>query len=268
MKLAFRGLLSLTVVGAVLLPASCVQAHVQTAAATKCNLSKTSKTIAATPGKCTILFIGDSLGDNLASGVINQLKGTSGLKLVNLTRSSSGLSNSWFYSWPKELPAMLTKHKPDLVVMFIGANDHQDIRSKGKNLRFGSKPWVAAYSSDVKKIVDQSTAAGATVAWFGLPSMRSVAFGNYMKVMNETVQSVVPAVKDFTYVPTWEYLSTSKGKFLEYAKVNGSRQRLRGQDGIHFSSTGQKVLGAFAVVKIAEIYNVTLVAKEPVRLAK
>lgn len=268
MKLAFRGFLALTVVGAVLLPASSAQAHVQTAAATKCNLSKTSKTIAATPGNCTILFIGDSLGNNLASGVINQLKGTPGLKLVNLTRSSSGLSNSWFYNWPKELPAMLTKHKPDLVVMFIGANDHQDIRSKGKNLRFSSKPWVAAYAGDVKKIVDQSTAAGAQIAWFGLPSMRNGAFSGYMKVMNETVQSVIPAAKNSTYIPTWEYMSTSKGKFLEYASVNGSRQRLRGQDGIHFSTTGQKVLSAFAVTKIGEIYKVKLVGKQPVRLTK
>lgn len=268
MTLASRGFIALSVVGALLIPATSAEANVQTAAATKCNLSKTATAVAATPGKCKILFIGDSLGNNLASGVINQLNGTSGLTLVNLTRSSTGLSNSWFYNWPKELPAMLKKYKPDLVVMFIGANDHQDIRSKGKSLRFGSKPWVAAYAGDVKKIVDQSSAAGAQVAWFGLPSMRNGAFSNYMKVMNDTVQSVVPAAKNSTYIPTWEHMSTSKGRFLEYASVNGSRQRLRGQDGIHFSTTGQKVLSAFAVTKIAEIYHVKLVGKQPVKLTK
>lgn len=268
MKLASRGLIALSVAGALLLPATSAQANVQTAAAAKCNLSKTAKTVAATPGTCKILFIGDSLGNNLASGVINQLKGTPGLTLVNLTRSSTGLSNSWFYNWPKELPAMLKKHKPDLVVMFIGANDHQDIRSGGKSLRFGSKPWVTAYAGDVKKIADQSSAAGAQIAWFGLPSMRNGAFSGYMKVMNDTVQSVIPSAKNSTYIPTWEYMSTSKGKFLEYAGVNGSRQRLRGQDGIHFSTTGQKVLSAFAVTKIGEIYKVKLVGKQPVRLTK
>jgi len=268
MKLALRGVTALIAVGSLLLPTFSAQASVQTASAPKCNLSTTATEIAASPGTCTIMFIGDSLGNNLASGAINQLKGTPGLTLVNLTKSSSGLSNSWFYNWPKVLPGMLAKHKPDLVVMFIGANDHQDIRSKNKSLRFGSKAWITAYSGEVSKIASLSNKAGAQIAWFGLPSMRSVAFSNYMKVMNETVKLVIPAAENSTLIPTWEYLSTSRGKFLEYGKVNGKKQRLRGQDGIHFSTVGQQVLGSYAVAKIAETYHVKLAAKQAVTLTK
>jgi len=268
MKSVFRGFVAVFAVFCAVFQTLTAHAHVPAASASKCHLSATSTTIAPTPGKCTILIIGDSLGNNLGSGTIYQLDGTLGIKLVNLSRGSTGLSNSWFYNWPEKLPGMLAHHKPDLVVVFFGANDHQDMRSHGKNLHFGSKAWTAAYSGEVKKIVSESTSAGAQVAWFGMPSMRSIAFSNYMKTLNTTVQTVVPAAKNSTYIPTWEYLSTSKGKFLEYGSVNGSRLRLRGEDGIHFSTVGQQVLGSFAVTKIAETYHVKLTPKHLKRLTK
>lgn len=268
MKSAFRGILALLVTSSVLVPNFSAQAQVPTATTHKCNLSATATTVANTPGKCTILFIGDSLGNNLGMGSIYQLKGTPGLQVVNVSRGSTGLSNSWFYNWPEKLPGILAHYKPDLVVVFFGANDHQDMRSHGSNLHFGSKAWATAYSGEVKKIVSASTKSGAQVAWFGMPSMRSIAFSNYMKTLNKTVQTVVPAAKNSTYIPTWDYLSTSRGKFLEYGNVNGSRQRIRGEDGIHFSTVGQQVLGTFATAKIAEIYHVKLVALHAKRLTK
>lgn len=268
MKSLSRGFIALVATTFTVVPSISANAQIPAATKSKCNLSVSATTVAPSLGTCTILFIGDSLGNNLGFGSIYQLDGTPGLTLVNVSRASTGLSNSWFYNWPEKLPGFLKQYKPDLVVVFFGANDHQDMRSKNKNLHFGSKEWKAAYSGEVSKIVAESTKSGAQVAWFGMPSMRSIAFSNNMKVLNQTVQTVIPAAKNSTFIPTWDDLSNSHGKFLEYANVNGSRERLRGKDGIHFSTSGQQVLGSLAVAKLAETYHVPLVSKHPKRLVK
>lgn len=268
MKSVSRGFIALVAATFTVVPGISAHAQIPAATKSKCNLSVSATTVAPSLGTCTILFIGDSLGNNLGSGSIDQLQGTPGLTVVNVSRGSTGLSNSWFYNWPEKLPGFLKQYKPDLVVVFFGANDHQDMRSRGSNLHFGTKAWTAAYAGEVKKIVAESTKSGAQVAWIGLPSMRSIAFSNNMKVLNKTVQTVVPAAKGTTYIPTWEFLSTSQGKFLEYGKVNGSRQRIRGEDGIHFSTVGRQVLGTFAAEKIAETYHVKLTPLRAKHLTK
>ena len=63
-------------------------------------------------GHCTVLEIGDSLGNDLGWGLTRHLAATSGLNLVQVDKSSTGLSNSWFYDWPDHLAAYLHQYHP------------------------------------------------------------------------------------------------------------------------------------------------------------
>ena len=54
-------------------------------------------------GHCTVLEIGDSLGNDLGWGLARELGGERGLTLVQADRSSTGLVTTWFYDWPRHL---------------------------------------------------------------------------------------------------------------------------------------------------------------------
>jgi hypothetical protein len=62
-----------------------------------CNFDLLAETVASSAGTCNILVVGDSLGNNLAYGMQRQLDKTTGIDLVVKSKSSTGLSNSWFY---------------------------------------------------------------------------------------------------------------------------------------------------------------------------
>jgi hypothetical protein len=58
-------------------------------------------------GSCTVLEIGDSLGNDLGWGLARELPSGSSLKLVQLDKSSTGLANAGDYDSPTELPTDL-----------------------------------------------------------------------------------------------------------------------------------------------------------------
>lgn len=68
-------------------------------------------------GRCRVLEIGDSLGDDLGFGLYKELGHTPGLSLLVTDKSSTGLSASWFYNWPQHFKKFLAQDRPNLVVI-------------------------------------------------------------------------------------------------------------------------------------------------------
>ena len=231
-----------------------------------CNFNLTAASAATTAGKCSILIIGDSLGNNLSIGLKYQLKGVKGLTINSRSKASTGLSNSWFYNWPKEFVKMLKQYKPDLVLVMLGANDHQDMKSDGRLLHFGTDAWVAKYSAYMKQITTLSTQSGAYVAWVGLPVMRPPKYAAGMNKLNEIYETVTTHEPGVIFIKTYDYFADSRGKFQAWAKVNGKRSKIRGDDGIHFASAGQPVLGTFVIQELSTTFNVKLAEKSPKRI--
>src|ERR1039458_7721737 len=103
-------------------------------------------------GRCTVLEIGDSLGNDLGWGIARQLGHNHEVRLVQADKSSSGLLTPWFYDWPQKEKVLLAQYKPQLVIITFGANDEQNLRVNGHVLAFGSAPWVTAYTNIVTKM--------------------------------------------------------------------------------------------------------------------
>src|SRR5580704_10459391 len=103
-------------------------------------------------GHCTVLEIGDSLGNDLGWGLARQLGHDHALRLVQADKSSSGLLTPWFYDWAQKEKVLLAQYKPQLVIITFGANDEQNLRVNGHVVAFGSAPWVTAYTDIVTKM--------------------------------------------------------------------------------------------------------------------
>ncbi|MEN9692387.1 MAG: hypothetical protein RLZZ330_31 [Actinomycetota bacterium] len=226
-----------------------------------CNFNLTAEEVATSAGKCTVLVVGDSLGNNLAYGMQRQLQKTAGIDLVIKSKSSTGLSNSWFYNWPKEIKPFIDDADPDLVIVMLGTNDHQNMKINGQVSEFGSKKWNAKYEAEAAKLISQSIDSGAYVVWVGLPIMQSSYFASYMSVLNDRSSSAVEATDGATFIPTWDLMADSRGKYRDWAKVNGKNQKIRGTDGIHFTWVGQNVLATYVISELQDIFNVKVKSK-------
>jgi hypothetical protein len=226
-----------------------------------CNLNLIAESVAPKAGKCKILIVGDSLGNNLAYGMQRQLESTPGIDLIIKSKASTGLSNAWFYNWPKKIKPFIDESDPDLVIIMLGTNDHQNMKIDGSVAEFGSKKWNAKYESEAGKLISQSIESGAYVLWVGLPIMQSSYFASYMSLLNERSSNAVAENSGANYLNSWDYMADSRGKYREWAKVNGRNQKIRGSDGIHFTWVGQNVLATYVIAQMQELFNVEIKSK-------
>jgi hypothetical protein len=123
-------------------------------------------------GHCTIMWIGDSLGIDMSYGMVKEIRKYSGVTLILNAKSSTGLANTLFYSWPLHLRSMLAVSHPHLLVIGVGGNDGQSLQADGQVYRFGTPEWKVAYAHQVSIIVHEALAAHAMVLWVGLPIMQ------------------------------------------------------------------------------------------------
>jgi hypothetical protein len=231
-----------------------------------CDLALGSTTVTVRSravGRCTVLEIGDSLGEDLGIGLGQVLAPSTGLNFVMLDKVSTGLANSWYYNWPVHLAADLTQYHPQLVVVMLGANDEQGMLVNGCALVCGTAAWEKAYLSDIREIITEATSTGAYVLWVGLPIMQPVAYSQGVALLNSLYKLGATTQADATFVPTWSLFSNLEGRFESTAGVNGIETTLRASDGIHFSPSGWDVLATYVIREMALIYHVKLVPTSP-----
>jgi lysophospholipase L1-like esterase len=214
-------------------------------------------------GHCRLLEIGDSLGDDLEYGIRHELQLTRGLKLIQRNKTSTGLSASWFYNWPAHLKSDLHDYHPNLVVIMFGANDEQALSVDGVSQPFGSPKWRSAYIARVRRIDRMVTKAGAYAFWVGLPIVAPKSYSQGLRALNAIYRQVASSTPGVTFQPMWHLLATKGGNYRGGAVVNNVQSALRRSDGIHFTSTGELVIGTFIARQLATVYNVNLRPEEP-----
>ena len=209
-------------------------------------------------GRCTVLEIGDSLGNDLGWGLARQLGHDPALRLVQADKSSSGLLTPWFYNWPQKEKVLLAQYRPQLVIITFGANDEQNLKVDGHVLAFGSAPWVTAYSDIVSKIASAATKSGAYVLWVGMPIMQPNGYRQGMVIINSVFAQVATSVAGMTFLPTWTLFANAQGQFAQSARVNNIPSLLREPDGIHFSYVGENVISTYVTRTIGNVYHVQI----------
>ncbi|HLJ08358.1 MAG TPA: hypothetical protein VKX24_07455, partial [Acidimicrobiia bacterium] len=74
-----------------------------------------------------VLVVGDSLGIDLGSVLVNDLDATGVVQATLDGQVSTGLTRPDYFDWPAELADDLPKYTPQVVVVMLGANDAQDL---------------------------------------------------------------------------------------------------------------------------------------------
>ena len=221
------------------------------------NASADTAIIEQSPNDKIVLKQGDSVlitGDSMMQyiGMIaSQNYPKLGLKVLDLSKQSTGLLYKKSHNWAQVIKDTLAKNKDiKLLVMLIGANDLWGRSINGKFYELNSSEWREFYARRVDEIYKIAKASNVKVLWLSLPCMQKTDYAKKIELLNEIYKSVSEQNGQI-FINTSEYLCQNDN-FLTHLNINGKRSKIRQDDGIHISKIGSQIL-ADEILKRIEI---------------
>lgn len=204
-----------------------------------------------------VFFVGDSLMQGVAPHLANTLLKRYNIKSINLSKQSTGLAYPGFFNWPQTVHETLEAHRNiRLMVIFLGPNDPWDMpESRGKPfLRFKSEAWEALYRQRVRSIFEQARQFGTQVIWVGPPNMNGPKLSTAMQYLRELYRSEAQQYQQI-YLSANDVFGYQAEEFSFYMTDDaGKKSKIRVDDGIHFTTSGQKLI-ANKVLTLIDVHQ-------------
>lgn len=192
-----------------------------------------------------LLVVGDFMASGLARGLETTYAAEPRLVVVDRTNGSSGLVRADFYDWIAELPGILAEVSPDFVVLMIGTNDRQEMRTAAGTQRLRSTGWDAEYAVRAAAIAAILEDHGKPALWVGQPPMRQRSMSTDMAFFNSVHQAAIEGV-DGIYVDVWDAFADVEGRFAATGPdIEGQTRTLRGDDGFSLTTAGRVKLAYY-----------------------
>lgn len=219
----------------------------------------TTSTLPKLTGTISVLEIGDSLGEDLGFGLGYELASDRTVHFYGDAVGDTGLARPDYYDWPAHLASELAAIHPQVVVVFLGANDSQNMTTSSGIVVFGTAAWKATYAERVAAVMSEATSAGARVIWVGMPVMEDPTLSSNMAMMDSIYRREAGLHPGVTYLDSWPLFSTPSGQYTATKTgPNGQTWLLRDPDGIHLDSAGGDLLASAVVAKMNASYGLHL----------
>ncbi len=125
---------------------------------------------------------------------------------------------------------------PEVVVLFIGANDHQDmVDAAGQRLIEGSEAWRDEWRARLIAALDILTTDNRIVYWVTQPPMRDGALDAGVRVINEAAEEVLAERSEVTAIDIWDLFGGDGAYQDRLAGPDGNTITARISDGVHLS---------------------------------
>jgi hypothetical protein len=168
----------------------------------------------------------------------------------------SGITRPDFIDWPALLRDVRTEQDPDVMVLFFGGNDAQDIRIDGLWEPFGTDAWQEEYRTRVGALMQELDADGREVYWIGMPIVSSDTLWERLQIMNGIYESEADRFERVHYISSVETFSGPDGQYSEYLPdLDGDVVDMRLNDGIHLTTDGGILLAAHVWGIIADDWD-------------
>lgn len=197
-----------------------------------------------------ILAIGDALGGGLGAGLTRMVELEDGFNVTLRFNEESGIARPEVYDWSERLPKILDGKTYDAIVVLLGANDRQTIRSGEQRFDFNTPEWIAAYKAQVDRILDVLTAGGSKVYWISIPPMGDAYYQAAMQEIAQIQKERVEA-KGAVFVDIRPAFLDANGKYTDTGPdETGVVRKLRGRDGVSFFKQGNNRLAQLVLAAI------------------
>lgn len=190
---------------------------------------------------CALLMTGDTLTEDLSLQLNRMMRERNGLDVRAVTRRASLISRPGRFNFAERLAAELEDQPADIIIVMLGLNEAQPLRSNGEDLPVGTPAWEQAYAARVQALLDTARARGCDLIWVGIPIVRGAREQKLQPIRALTQQLVRRS--GFVYIDTTALLSDGSGTYIDSMKLpDGGRLRLRMQDGAHMTRAGNRLL--------------------------
>jgi hypothetical protein len=202
-----------------------------------------------------LLIAGDSMTEAFGPELEAAAEATGVVSVERALRYSSGLTRPDFFDWPAQLASLLAEHDPEAVVVMMGANDAQGIRTPAGTADFGTEAWIAEYRSRVAAVMAMLDDGSRTVYWVGLPVMRPSGYDDRMRLISTIYEEEAAGRPGVRFVATRELFSDG-GSYAAYLPgSDGQPVLVRRDDGIHLTAAGGRRLAGAVLAVMAEDWD-------------
>ena len=184
-------------------------------------------------------------GDSQAFHLGHALRASPVSEVMDITldqRHSTGLARPGYFNWPVHMFFVAVGSDPELLVMTLGSNDWQAMRSEdGQTIRRGSEEWADEWGRRLTVMLDALAAPHRQIVWVGLPPTRADDFREGYALMNGIVAGIA-AERDFvTMIDIWAMFG-GDAPYRESVPPpddpDGAPVDVRNDDGVHVNRRG------------------------------
>jgi hypothetical protein len=190
----------------------------------------------------TIVVFGDSQAAGLARGLQRVLINEARYRVLNRTHPGASFAHAES-EWLAPIQHFVAGEKADIAIVLFGGNDRIDMReASDRYLRFGTDAWRDVYTDRVERVLENLASRGLKIIWCGNPIARSAKYSTDMEYINKIYEAEA-ARFGAQFLPLWSAVVDDQGGYTAYGKDrDGVTERLRADDGIHFTAAGYELI--------------------------
>lgn len=186
----------------------------------------------------TVLLAGDSLMESMGPQLKECLNGYRGLTLIPIGKKSTGLCRPDFYNWPAVLKTYLSVHRPELVVMWVGTNDNQNVKGAPSTGELLTDGWKRTYYAKMYEIIALCARSGAKLIFIGPPVLGDPGADAEMRGIARVMEEVCRYHR-IPFLNTRPVLGDSRGNYRQRAfNERGEEVAIRYADRVHITEAG------------------------------
>jgi lysophospholipase L1-like esterase len=205
-------------------------------------------TAARRPKTLHLLATGDSMIQTIDGDLARALAARRRTTVRSDARPGTGISKPIGTDWVRRARSQAVDIKPDVTVVFLGANDGFAMKGRGGTAACCGPAWVAAYATRVAAMMRSYLRGGRSfVYWLTLPAPRPASFARVFPRVNDAIRRAARRVGGKVRVIDLVPVFTPGGRFRQ---TNTFRRRTidaRQPDGIHLSLAGASVAATLVV---------------------
>jgi hypothetical protein len=187
-----------------------------------------------------VLVAGDSLAQPLGYDMGEFGQKTKHLEAKVDTKISSGIALPEYFNWPNRLNQLFAAQpRPEVVILFLGANDFKVMTVDGKKVEQLTPAWRVEYARRAGEVMDLVGERQARLYWIGMPVVRETWHNDVFRDINAAIAQEAAKRPWVTFIDTVPLFADANGKYATYRpNARGEMVKVRQDDGIHLTDTG------------------------------
>lgn len=193
-----------------------------------------------------VLATGDSQ-IQIVDSFLKQRLSPRGARVKSDAHISTGLTKPAMLNWPRKAKDQASSFKPDVTVVFIGANDGFPIGGA----QCCTRAWIRGYARRVEQMMRSYRRRGRSlVYWVTLPIPRRDNLRRVFVGVNAAIRRAAKKYPDEVRLLDFEKRFTPGGAFRQNLTFHGITISARQPDGTHLSTSGASMAASLIIEQI------------------